>query len=152
MTANPKWAVHRHQLPLPGELIRKLGRDYGITKIDLADAYSQVRFGPESHKHLTLSTHRSVLLQNVHPFGILSAPGYSKRSRMTSLLIFLLLPSFYLQVTQPKLNLFIVLHRRRLDGPELSYIEARTILFEKLKLWLLSKSFPSVGLAKSYSS
>ena len=35
----------------------KLGGGYGFTKIDLADAYSQVRLGPESRKRLALSTH-----------------------------------------------------------------------------------------------
>jgi len=53
-----------------------LGGGYGFTKIDLADAYNQVRLGPKSRERLALSTHRGVLLQNVLPFGISSAPGY----------------------------------------------------------------------------
>ena len=74
MTVNPQLAVHRHPLPLPEELMRKLGGGYGFTKIDLADAYNQVRLGPESRKRLALSTHRGV--QNALPFGISSASGY----------------------------------------------------------------------------
>ena len=58
----------------------KLGGGYGFTKIDLADAYNQVRLGPESRKRLALSTLRVVLLQNVLPFGILSAPGYFQKT------------------------------------------------------------------------
>ena len=61
VTVNPQLAVHRHPLPLPEELMRKLGGGYGFTKIDLADAYNQVRLGPESRKRLALSTHRGVL-------------------------------------------------------------------------------------------
>ena len=78
MTVNPQLAVHshRHPLPLPEELMRKLGGGYGVTKMDLADAYNQVRLGPESRKRLALSTHRGALLQNVLPFGISSASGY----------------------------------------------------------------------------
>ena len=79
MTVNPQLAVHRHPLPLPEELMRKLGGGYGFTKIGLADAYNQVRLGPESRKRLALSTHRGILLQNVLPFGISSAPGYFQK-------------------------------------------------------------------------
>lgn len=79
VTVNPQLAVHRHPLPLPEELMRKLGGGYGFTKIDLADAYNQVKLGPVSRKRLALSTHKGVLLQNVLPFGISSAPGYFQK-------------------------------------------------------------------------
>ena len=57
----------------------KAGGGYSFTKIDLADAYNQVRLGPESRERLAHSTHRGVLLQNVLPFGISSAPGYFQK-------------------------------------------------------------------------
>ena len=53
-----------------------MGGGCGFTKTDLADAYNQVRLGPKSRERLALNTHRGVLLQNVLPFGISSAPGY----------------------------------------------------------------------------
>jgi len=59
--------------------MRRLGGGYGFTKIDLADAYNQVRLGPKSRERLSLSTHRGVLLQNV--FLLESVPAlffYSK--------------------------------------------------------------------------
>jgi len=56
--------------------MRRLGGGYGFTKIDLADVYNQDTLGPKSGERLALSTHRGVLLQNVLPFGITSAPGY----------------------------------------------------------------------------
>ena len=56
--------------------MRRLGDGYGFTKTDLADAYNQVRLGQKSRERLVLSTHRGVLLQNVLPFGIGSAPAY----------------------------------------------------------------------------
>ena len=74
VTINPQLETHRHPLPLPEELMQRLGGGYGFTKIDLVDAYSQVRLGPKSRESLALSTHRRVLLQNVLPFGISSAP------------------------------------------------------------------------------
>ena len=73
---NLQLETHRHLLPLPDDLLRKLGGGYCFTKIDLADAYNQIKLAPESQRRLALSTHRGVLLQLRLPFGITSAPGY----------------------------------------------------------------------------
>jgi len=66
--------THRHPLPLPEELMRKLGGRHRFTTIDFAYAYNQIKLCPT--KRLSLSTHRGVLLQNVLPFGISSSSGY----------------------------------------------------------------------------
>ena len=76
VTVNPQLDTHRQPLPLPDDLVRKLSGGYYFTKIDLANAYNQIRLAPESQKRLALSTHRGVLLQTRLPFGISSAPGY----------------------------------------------------------------------------
>ena len=76
VTVNNQLEEHRHPLPLPEDLMHKLGGSYCFTKIDLADAYNQVKLAPASQKRLALSTHRGVLLQMRLPFGIKSAPGY----------------------------------------------------------------------------
>ena len=76
VTVNPHLEMHRHPLPLPDDLVRKLSGGYYFMKIDLANAYNQIRLAPESQKRLTLSTHCGVLLQTRLPFGISSAPGY----------------------------------------------------------------------------
>jgi len=76
ISVNSQLETHRHPLPLPEELMRKLGGVHRFTKIDLADAYNQVKLCTESRKRLALSTYRGVLLQNVLPFGISFAPGY----------------------------------------------------------------------------
>ena len=73
---NDQLETHRHPIPLPEDLMQKLGGGYGYTKIDLADAYNQIKLAPESQRRLALSTHRGVLLQLRLPFGIKSAPGY----------------------------------------------------------------------------
>ena len=75
-TVNHQLETHRHPIPLPDDLMRRLGGGYYFTKIDLADAYNQVKLSPESQRRLALSTHRGVLLQTRLPFGISSAPGY----------------------------------------------------------------------------
>ena len=76
VTVNAQLEDHRHPLPLPEDLMRRLGGGYGFTKIDLADAYNQIKLASESQRRLALSTHKGVLLQKRLPFGIKSAPGY----------------------------------------------------------------------------
>ena len=76
VTVNPQLETHRQPMPLPDELIHRLSGGHYFSKIDLADAYYQVKLSPESQKKLALSTHRGVLLQKRLPFGISSAPGY----------------------------------------------------------------------------
>ena len=76
VTVNSQLETHRYPMPLPDDLMRKLSGGYGFSKVDLADAYNQIKLGPESQKLLALSTHRGVLLQCRLPFGISSAPGY----------------------------------------------------------------------------
>ena len=73
---NDQLEDHRHPLPLPEELMQKLGGGFGYTKIDLADAYNQIQLAPESQHRLALSTRHGVLLQQRLPFGIKAAPGY----------------------------------------------------------------------------
>ena len=43
VTINRQLEEHRHPLPLPEDLMRKLGGGYGFTKIDLFDAYNQIK-------------------------------------------------------------------------------------------------------------
>ena len=76
VTVNPQLETHRHPIPLPDDLMRKLGGGYFFSKIDRADAYNQIKLAPESQRRLALSTHRGVLLQKRLKFGITSAPGY----------------------------------------------------------------------------
>lgn len=76
VTVNSQLEDHRHPLPLPEDLMRKLGGGYGFSKVDMADAYNQIMLNSRSQKRLALSTHRGVLLQKRLPFGIKSAPGY----------------------------------------------------------------------------
>ena len=67
---------NRHPIPLPEDLMNRLGGGHGFTKIDLSDTYNQIKLGPKSQKRLALSTHKGVLLQKRLLFGIKSAPGY----------------------------------------------------------------------------
>ena len=63
VTVNSQLEDHRQPIPLPEDLMRKLGRGYCFSKIDLANAYNQICLSPDSQKKLALSTHKGVLLQ-----------------------------------------------------------------------------------------
>ena len=69
----------RQPIPLPEELVQKLGGGFCYTKIDLADAYNQMKLAPESQQLVALGIHRGVLLQQRLPFGIKSGPGYLQK-------------------------------------------------------------------------
>ena len=75
---NSQLEDHRQPIPLPEDLMHKLGRGYCFSKIDLANAYNKICLSPDSQKKLALSTHKGVLLQKRLPFGIKSAPGLYK--------------------------------------------------------------------------
>ena len=63
-------------MPLPEDLMRRLGGTHYFSKIDFVDACNQIKLEPESQKRLALSTHRRILLQKRLPFGISSATEY----------------------------------------------------------------------------
>ena len=73
VTVNSQLEDHRQPIPLPEDLMPKLGRGYCFSKIDLDKAYNQICLSPDSQKKLALSTHKGVLLQKRLPFGIKSA-------------------------------------------------------------------------------
>ena len=67
--------------PLPTNLslvrlMRKLGRGYCLSKIDLANVYNKICLSPESQKKLALNTHKRILLQKQLSFEIKSSRGY----------------------------------------------------------------------------
>ena len=48
VTVNPQLGDQRQPVPLPEDLMHKLGGGYGFTKIDLANAYNEIKLGPET--------------------------------------------------------------------------------------------------------
>ena len=56
--------------------MRNLRGGYCFKRVDLANAYKQIKLAPESQKRLAFSTHKGVVLQMRLPFGIKLASGY----------------------------------------------------------------------------
>ena len=48
VTVNNQLETHRHLIPSPDDLMQRLDGGYYFTKIDVADAYNQVKLSPES--------------------------------------------------------------------------------------------------------
>nr|KAG5696115.1 hypothetical protein BaRGS_020516 [Batillaria attramentaria] len=73
---NDQLADHRHPMPLPEELMQKLGGGFGYTKIDLADAYNQIKLAPESQRRLALSTHLQFYGKFIPNLATMAEPLY----------------------------------------------------------------------------
>ncbi|KFD66941.1 hypothetical protein M514_20807 [Trichuris suis] len=65
-------------MSLPEDLMRKLSGGYYFTKIDLADAYNQIKLAPESQKRLHSVRTEACYFRRL-PFGISSSPGYFQK-------------------------------------------------------------------------
>nr|KAG5686215.1 hypothetical protein BaRGS_005560 [Batillaria attramentaria] len=58
------------------ELMQKLGGGFGYTKIDLADAYNQIKLAPESQRRLALSTHLQFYGKFIPNLATMAEPLY----------------------------------------------------------------------------
>ena len=64
VTVNSQLEDHRQPIPLPEDLMRKLGRGYCFSKIDLANAYNQICLSPDKDFLLELNPHQGVFPRN----------------------------------------------------------------------------------------
>lgn len=68
-------ALECRSIPLPTleKLFSKLAGVKNITKLDLPEAYLQLKVNPDSHKYLAINTHRQIFSFQRLAFGISSA-------------------------------------------------------------------------------
>ena len=79
MTVN-KWAnVDQYPLPNTEDLFATLAGGQVFSKIDLSHAYQQVELDVDSHKYLTINTHKGLYRYKRLPFGVSSAPAIFQR-------------------------------------------------------------------------
>lgn len=74
-TLNLYLEVDRHPIPRVDNPLNSLQKGDTYSKIDLPQAYQQVRLDEGSKKLCTISTHKGLFVYNRIPFGISSAPG-----------------------------------------------------------------------------
>ena len=79
VTVNPLLKNDVYPLPLPEELVHKLNGGTQFTKLDLADAYLQIRLDENSKQLVVLNTHQGLYRYKRMPFGLSCAPAIFQR-------------------------------------------------------------------------
>ena len=85
MTVNPVSKLNRYPIPKVEVLFATLERGKMFTKLDLSQAYQQLKLDTESRKYVVINTHKGLFHYTHLPYGISSAPGIFQKA-MESLL------------------------------------------------------------------
>ena len=75
VTINPVLDVDSYPLPTPEDLFATLAGGQKFSKLDLSQAYQQVRLDERSQEFVTINTHKGLYRYNRLPFGVASAPA-----------------------------------------------------------------------------
>ena len=79
VTVNPVLKNDVYPLPLLEELFHKLNGGTKFTKLDLADAYLQIKLDESSKQLVVLNTHQGLYRYKRMPFGLSCAPAIFQR-------------------------------------------------------------------------
>ena len=79
VSVNKFLKVDQYPLPRPDDLFATLAGGQKFTKLDLAQAYLQLKVSEDSRKYLTVNTHRGLYHHTQLPFGIASAQAIFQR-------------------------------------------------------------------------
>ena len=87
VTVNPVLSVEKYPLPKPEDLMSNLAGGLRFSKLDLSQAYLQIVLDQESHKYVTIATHKGLYQYTRVPFGIhvASAPALFQHNMDTIL-------------------------------------------------------------------
>ena len=80
MTVNLAAMVETHPLPRVEDLLSSIGNGKVFTKLDLANAYTQLELAEESKALVTINTHKGLFRYNRLPFGVAAAPAIFQRT------------------------------------------------------------------------
>jgi hypothetical protein len=75
VTINPFLDMSQYPMPNPRDLFATLVGGKRFTRLNLKQAYQQMRVSPDSQQYLTVNTHKGLFAYTRMPFGISSAPG-----------------------------------------------------------------------------
>ncbi len=84
-TINPCLEMDKYPLPRPDELFSALAGGQRFSKLDLTQAYQQMRVEEDSQQFLTINTQQGLYQYTRLPFGIASAPAIFQRTMDTIL-------------------------------------------------------------------
>ena len=85
MTINPVSKLNRYPLPKIEDLFAKLAEGKVFTKLDLTQAYQQLKLDKQSQKYVVINTHKGLFRYTRLPFGVSSAPGIFQKVMETML-------------------------------------------------------------------
>ena len=72
VTINPVLDVDRYPLLKPDDLLTSLTGGQKFSKIDLSQAYQEIKLGDESQKYVTINTHKGLYQFQHLPYGVAS--------------------------------------------------------------------------------
>ena len=79
-TVNPVSKLNRYPIPKTEDILATLERGKLFTKLDLSQAYLQLKLDKESKEYLVISTHKGLFRYTRLPYGISSAPGIFQKA------------------------------------------------------------------------
>ena len=74
MTVNQASRLDMYPIQKIEHLLAKMSGGTKFTKLDLSQAYQQVRLNEQSKKYVVINTHKGLFQYNRLPFGVSSAP------------------------------------------------------------------------------
>ena len=74
-TINKHIDPHQHPIPDPSYLLSQLSGGRVFSKLDLSQAYAQLRLDENSRRYCVIATHKGLYAFNRLPFGVSSAPA-----------------------------------------------------------------------------
>ncbi|XP_046555656.1 uncharacterized protein K02A2.6-like [Haliotis rubra] len=80
VTVNKVSKLDNYPIPKTDDLYATLGGGEEFTKLDLSQAYQQIKLEENSKKYVTINTHKGLYRYNKLPYGVSSAQGIFKRS------------------------------------------------------------------------
>ena len=80
VTINPALHVDQYPLPKPEDLFATVDRGKRFTKLDLRQAYLQLRLDDKSSSYVTVNTHKGLYHYNRLPFGVAFAPAMFQKT------------------------------------------------------------------------
>ena len=85
VTINQAIDIDQYPLPRPADLFATLTNGQHFSKLDLSQAYQQMRLEETSAQYLTINTHQGLYQQTRLPFGVASAPAIFQKAMDTIL-------------------------------------------------------------------
>ena len=79
MTVNKVSKLDNYPIPKSEDLFASLNGGQQFTKLDMSQAYQQLKLDEHSKQYTTINTHKGLFRYNRLPYGISSAPGIHQR-------------------------------------------------------------------------